>query len=623
MYVIPDTLIRLTQVFCTSELKELVVTLSSLVEQCKTKIIQGTGFVVASFILILNLCLVLFAIWEDDLNSFGNPNFKLTFFTEKALILVYIIGDAASFSMIMYAYLFVTTFGVVILNVYEQLMEEFDVNYLRGDFSIESKEIAWSLHKSLDEFTKQLFALKRVMDIYSKIGSIYILALIYHSAVNLFRLLNAISNKNEVSFLINSMALNVYCVVSLVYIAYFGNHLSQRAQEIKENILAANVLAETLSHGKISKLLSWLPTWDWKLSAFEMCAVNHTIIPTLVILFLFLCISSDVLTSNSLEVVLQSSKLSDHITFALVYSMYVIPDTLIRLTQGFCTSELKELVVTLSSLVEQCKTKIIQGTGFVVVSFILILNLSFILYEVSEDDSHGFANPNFKLTYFNHKLLTVIYVFLDATSYTAIMNAYLFVTTFGVIILNVYEQLVKKLGVIYLRGDFETESKAVAWSQSKWLDGCTKQLFALRRVMDIYSKVGGIYILAIIYHSAVNLFRLLNSISNQNDVALLVNSKALNIFSVVSLGFIAYFGNFLSKRSQEIKQNILATHVLARPLRHDEISKLLCWILTWDFKLSAFDMCDVTHAIIPTVISSIFPCMILIFQLRLSENEEI
>ncbi|CAG7652127.1 unnamed protein product, partial [Allacma fusca] len=145
-------------------------------------------------------------------------------------------------------------------------------------------------------------------------------------------------------------------------------------------------------------------------------------------------------------------------------------------------------------------------------------------------------------------------------------------------------------------------------------------IVVLKRVMDLYAEVAGIYLLAMLYHSAVNWFRFLNYLTNDNPVPFLVTSMTLNVFSLVSVGYMACFGNYLTKQFHKLKERLLAANVNERIPERAEISKLLTWIVTWDWKLSLWDMSDLNHATVPSVISAILPCMILIFELGMSKN---
>ncbi|CAG7727225.1 unnamed protein product [Allacma fusca] len=347
----------------------------------------------------------------------------------------------------------------------------------------------------------------------------------------------------------------------------------------------------------------------------------------LVVLYILISTVVDTFMSNSLEIVLGSLNMSDHISYTLVYSSYIIPNAFIRIANVLYATDLTEIIVSVSSLGGQFEGKIGSGIIFIIFGLLSIPILSFALYEILRDDVNSFLCANLTSYLFPSTSVIPVHVFLDFVSYTGVMHAYLFMGVFGILILNIFERLVKSFEKNHLQKLIWTGQGAPTsngFVQS--LEQLTKEAFALKHTMDNYSKIAGVYFLALLYHAAANWFRFLNHVTNGNKVSFLVNSMALNIFSIVAIGYLAFFGNYLSKRAYKIKEKLLAANVLigSPQPRSDatfyKITQVSTWILTWEWKLSAFEMWDVNHVVISTVFSAILPCMILIFQLRISES---
>ncbi|CAG7828818.1 unnamed protein product [Allacma fusca] len=165
------------------------------------------------------------------------------------------------------------------------------------------------------------------------------------------------------------------------------------------------------------------------------------------------------------------------------------------------------------------------------------------------------------LSLFPSEFAMEFHFFSDVAAFSAVVYAYLFIVIFGILILHIYEKYLVTLENIYLRPIKGPDPiSLMAFEKFK------AEIFLLRQVMNTYSEIAGIYFLAVLYYTAVNWFRFLNYITNDNKVSFLVDSMSLNIFSVTALGYIACFGNYLSNRDQQ-------KHV-SRLIRANELLKL-------------------------------------------------
>ncbi|CAG7729554.1 unnamed protein product, partial [Allacma fusca] len=233
---------RLSQAFCGSELIDFVAAIAYLHGNFKQKLQKGIIFIVFAFFLVLILGVVLVELWLEDATLSMGQNFKLTVYpsSDKFVRIACMTSNLIACTNLMHAYLFVTLFGVLILNIFENLTAKFDINILRRQRST-IVEIASGEHEVIDEFMKEIFALKHAMGTYSKIAGIYCLAMLYHASGNFIRFLHYVTSKDKVAFILNSMFLNVFCLLAIGFTSWFGNYLGKRFNQIKEKLLMANV----------------------------------------------------------------------------------------------------------------------------------------------------------------------------------------------------------------------------------------------------------------------------------------------------------------------------------------------------------------------------------------------
>ncbi|CAG7826696.1 unnamed protein product [Allacma fusca] len=348
---------------------------------------------------------------------------------------------------------------------------------------------------------------------------------------------------------------------------------------------------------------------------------------------LFIGFHCEIYLWNSVEDLLGTRKLCDHITYILIISAYIISNFLIRLAGVLYTEELSSFVSSLAFLSTNVRIKTGTESVFIIIAFSFLPVLLVVAVQIISSDISHIITTNFTLNIFTADLAVYLNCLESIVSYSALMYAYLFVVVFGILILSIYEQCVDTFENHYLCSFTEVFPKP--------FEKFKEDVVGVKRLMDLYSQISGIYFLAVLYHSALNWFRFLNYLTNDSQVSFLVNSMVLNVFSVVAVGYMACFGNYLTKRFRDLREKLLAakanvglpesesvwfckrsnySFALAEKSRY-EVSKLLTWIITWDWKLSVLDMTDLNHGTFPTVISAILPCMILIFQLRMSEND--
>ncbi|CAG7826697.1 unnamed protein product [Allacma fusca] len=334
------------------------------------------------------------------------------------------------------------------------------------------------------------------------------------------------------------------------------------------------------------------------------------------IVFIAVGVECDTFLVNSIEKLIGSFKLSDHITYILVCSSYAISNLFIRLGNVLHTQDLQEFVTSVTFLSKSVRIKSVQGIGFILIAFSFLPLLLFVTFDIFLSDIKSFDVSNLQLNIFPSQLAIHFHFIEIISTYGAVIYAYLFIVIFGVLIVHIFEQYVSNLDKIYLRP--VTGPSAICMRS---FEKFKEEIFVLKQVMDTYAEIAGIYLLGVLSQAALNWFRFLDYITNDKKVSFLADSMIVNVFSVTAIGYIACFGNYVNKRSHRLKGKLLAADVNIGTSSHPRISKLLTWIISWDWKLSVLDMCDLNHATIPTVISAILPCMILIFQLRMSENE--
>ncbi|CAG7729782.1 unnamed protein product, partial [Allacma fusca] len=142
----------------------------------------------------------------------------------------------------------------------------------------------------------------------------------------------------------------------------------------------------------------------------------------------------------------------------------------------------------------------------------------------------------------------------------------------------------------------------------------------LKQCMDKYSKTAGVYAVAILYVSTVNVIRYMNFVITRDTLEFVSNSLMFNASCFVAIGFLSSFGNYLQGKAKTMKEDLVVTHVRSITPQSDQVHKLLLWLSTWDFKLSLLDMFDLNHTTIPAVTAVVLTYFVLLFQLRTSEN---
>ncbi|CAG7728819.1 unnamed protein product [Allacma fusca] len=259
----------------------------------------------------------------------------------------------------------------------------------------------------------------------------------------------------------------------------------------------------------------------------------------------------DTLYSNSFETIVHNGRLSEHIMQALIYSTYVFSDALIRFTNIYHSCTIIELTSSLKVLMKKYVPNA-QGNMIVIMFIASLLSAGFIKAWTDiliHDLNYDFTSYNFTLTFLpvNNMVLAGVYCFTDTGTYTSLIFSYAFIVGYGLIILGIYGKYIAKFVRTFIT-PAKGFGKEYRLTFPTLIEDFGRDAEILKQCMDKYSKIAGVYTLAILYVSTVNVIRYLNHMTTADTLEFVSNSWIFNASCFVAVVFLSNFGNYLQIR---------------------------------------------------------------------------
>ncbi|CAG7730257.1 unnamed protein product [Allacma fusca] len=190
-----------------------------------------------------------------------------------------------------YIPLFVIAFGLVLLEVHDRCIENFQRIIMKNEVlskscsvSINGEPLEPSVKREkefLEEFKKDFGALTEAFRVYLEVSGIYLLALMFQTTsygirtVSLLWWKNPSTAFNETDGYFGGIVQIASGIIMANFGSYFRNTIDLLQQDFHNFLVCSEIIAEERN---IRKTARWLLSWKWKLTALDYFEIDRSLI---------------------------------------------------------------------------------------------------------------------------------------------------------------------------------------------------------------------------------------------------------------------------------------------------------------------------------------------------------